>query len=270
MERFLLTLFVSLLSVAGWSQVWIPVTSSDVVSCRNYSRKIKENSFHSSVTWKVTVKDNVISRTKVLFSETYYNENGQPSRIVYFGDGNRPKSFVIVKYNSRNLPFEEVNFTADSVMVGGTLYEYNDKNMLISQISYVGSSITNHYRIEHKADSIVVSEIDLLGKVISCGSISSIATDQKELIFRRAQNPEMTSSDYDILSEVTRKHIVGAAEKKVFIYENDKVVKTSVFNHNGDEISSASLEYDKNGNISRIIERREMDGATNVYMINYR
>ncbi|MBQ5424612.1 MAG: hypothetical protein IIU33_05240, partial [Bacteroidales bacterium] len=86
----------------------------------------------------------------------------------------------------------------------------------------------------------------------------------------RAQNPEMTSSDYDILSEVTRKHIVGAAEKKVFIYENDKVVKTSVFNHNGDEISSASLEYDKNGNISRIIERREMDGATNVYMINYR
>ncbi len=270
MKRFLLTLFVSLLSVAGWSQVWIPVTASDAVSCRNYSQKIKENSFHSSVTWKVTVKDNVISRTKVLFSETYYNENGQPSRIVYFGDGNRPKSFVIVKYNSRNLPFEEVNFTADSVMIGGTIYEYNNDNMLSSQISYVGNSVTSNYRIERMADSIVVSEVDSLGKVISNGSISSIATDQKELVFRRAQNPEMTSSDYDILSEVTRKHIVGAAEKKVFIYENDKVVKTSVFNHNGDEISSASLEYDKNGNISRIIERREMDGATNVYMINYR
>lgn len=270
MGRFLLTLFVSLLSVAGWSQVWIPVTSSDVVSCRNYSRKIKENSFHSSVTWKVTVKDNVISRTKVLFSETYYNENGQPSRIVYFGDGNRPKSFVIVKYNSRNLPFEEVNFTADSVMIGGTIYEYNNDNMLSSQISYVGNSVTSNYRIERMADSIVVSEVDSLGKVISNGSISSIATDQKELVFRRAQNPETTSSEYDILSEVTRKHIVGGAEKKVFIYENDKVVKTSVFDRNNEEISSASLEYDKFGNISRIIERREKDGATNVYMINYR
>ena len=270
MGRFLLTLFVLLLSVAGLAQVWIPVTESDAVSCRNYSRKIKENSYHSSVTWKVTVKDNVISRTKVLFSETYYNENGQPSRIVYFGRDNRPKSFVIVKYNSRNLPFEEVNFTADSVMVGGTLYEYNDKNMLESQISYVGNSVTSHYRIERLSDSIVVSEIDSLGKVVSRGSISSIADDQKELVFRRAQNPEKTNSDYDILSEVTRKHIVGVAEKKVFIYENDKVVKTSVFDHDGEEISSASLEYDMFGNISRIIERREKDGATNVYMINYR
>ena len=270
MKRFLLTLFVSLLSVAGWSQVRIPVTESDAVSCRNHSQKIKDNSFHSSVTWKVTVKDNVISRTKVLFSETYYNENGQPSRIVYFGDGNRPKSFVIVKYNSRNLPFEEVNFTADSVMIGGTIYEYNNDNMLSSQISYVGNSVTSNYRIERMADSIVVSEVDSLGKVISNGSISSIATDQKELVFRRAQNPEITNYDYDILSEVTRKHIVGGAEKKVFIYENDKVVKTSVFDRNNEEISSASLEYDRFGNISRIIERREKDGATNVYMINYR
>lgn len=222
------------------------------------------------MTWKVTVKDNVISRTKVLFSETYYNENGQPSRIVYFGKDNRPKSFVIVKYNSRNLPFEEVNFTADSVMIGGTLYEYDNENMLSSQISYVGNSVTSNYRIERMADSIVVSEVDSLGKVISNGSISSIAADQKELVFRRVQNPEMTSYDYDILSEVTRKHIVGAAEKKVFIYENDKVVKTSVFGHDGEEISSASLEYDRAGNISRIIERREKDGTTNVYMINYR
>ncbi len=270
MRQILLALCLTLLFSTGWSQVWIPVNSSDVVSCRNYSQKIKNNSFHSSVTWKVTVKDNVISRTKTLFSETYYNENGQPSRIVYFGEGNRPKSFTIVKYNSRNLPFEEVNFTADSVMVGGTLYEYNDNNLLIAQISYLGSSVTSNYRIEHTADSIVVSELDSLGKVISCGSISSIATDQKELVFRRAQNPISPDGDYDILSEVTRKHIVGAAEKKVFIYEGDKVVKTSVFDHVGDEISSASLEYDTLGNISRIIERREKDGATIVYMINYR
>ena len=261
---------MSLLFSAGWAQVWIPVTSSDEVSCRNYSKKIKENSFHSSVTWKVTVKDNVISRTKTLFSETYYNESGQPSKIVYFGDGNRLKSYTIVKYNSQNLPFEEVNFTSDSVMIGGTLYEYNNENMLTSQISYVGSSVTNNYRIEHKADSIVVSEIDSLGKVISSGSISSIATDQKELVFRRAQNPIKLDAYYDILSEVTRKHIVGTAEKKVFIYEGDKVVKTSVFDRYGVEISSASLEYDKFGNISRIIERREKDGTTIVYMINYR
>ena len=270
MRQILLALCLTLLFSTGWSQVWIPVTPSDVASCRNYSKKIKENSFHSSVTWKVTVKDNVISRTKTLFSETYYNESGQPSKIVYFGDGNRPNSYTIVKYNSRNLPFEEVNFTSDSVMIGGTLYEYNNENMLISQISYAGSLVTNNYRIEHKADSIVVSELDSLGKVISCGSISSIATDQKELVFRRAQNPINPDGSYDILSEVTHKHIVGAAEKKVFIYEGDKVVKTSVFGHDGDEISSASLEYDTLGNISRIIERREKDGATIVYMINYR
>ena len=49
----------------------------------------------------------------------------------------------------------------------------------------------------------------------------------------------------------------------------------------GDEIDSLLVEFDKNptvmlsnrlmqGNISRIIERREKDGATIVYMINYR
>lgn len=259
-----------LLSLTVRSQVWIPVTSSDAVSCRNYSRNIKQKSYHSSVTWKVTVKDNLISRTKVLFSETYYNDNGQVSRVIYFGEGNRPKSFTIVKYNSRNLPLEEINFTPDSVMIGGILYEYNEEDMLSSQISYIGASVTGHYRIERLSDSIVVSEVDSLGKVLSRGSISSIASDQKELVFRRAQVPEKTVDDYDILSEVTRKHIVGVAEKKVFIYENDKVVKTSVYGHDGEEISSASLEYDMSGNISRIIERREKDGATNVYMINYR
>ena len=270
MKSIAITLCLILISFLCCAQVWIPVTASDAVSCEKYSRNIKESALHSSLTWKVTVKDNVISRTKVLFSETFYNSNGQPSKIIYFGGGNRPSSFTIVKYNSHNLPFEEVNFTADSVMIGGTLYEYNDKNLLISQISYVGSSVTNHYRIEHSTDSIVVSEVDSLGKVISSGSISTIASDQKELVFRRVQRHEKIVGDYDILSEITRKHIVGVAEKKIFIYENDKVVKTAVFDSDNEEISSASLEYDRSGNISRIIERRERDGATNVYMINYR
>jgi hypothetical protein len=270
MRQYLLTLCILIASFATKAQVWIPVTVSDSRSCESYSRSIKENSYHSSVTWKVTVKDNVISRTKVLFSETFYNENGQPSKIIYFGNGNRPKSFTIVKYNSRNLPFEEVNFTADSVMIGGTLYEYNNENMLQSQISYIGASITSNYRIDRTLDSIVVCEVDSLGKVVSSGYISSITDDQKELVFRRVQNPTPQNGDYDILSEVTRKHIVGSAEKKAFIYEGDKVVKTSVYDHEGDEISSASFEYDRSGNISRIIERREKDGATNVYMINYR
>jgi len=270
MRLILLAVILTLFSITGWAQVWIPVTSSDVASCKSYSQKIKENSYHSSVTWKVTVKDNVISRTKSLFSETYYNDYGQPVKIMYFGEGNRLRLFTVVKYNSRNLPFEEINFTPDSVMIGGTLYEYNSDNLLASQISYLGSAVTANYRIDRMADSIVVSELDSLGKVISCGSISNIDNDQKELVFRRAQNPAKYSDDYDILSEVTHKHIVGAAEKKVFIYDNDKVVKTSVFARDGEEISSASLEYDIYGNISRIIERRENDGATIVYMINYR
>lgn len=270
MKSLAITLCLILISFLCCAQVWIPVTASDAVSCESYSRNIKENALHSSVTWKVTVKDNVISRTKVLFSETFYNSNGQPSKIIYFGAGSRPTSYTIVKYNSHNLPFEEVNFTADSTMIGGTLYEYNDKNLLVSQISYIGSSVTNHYRIEHTSDSIVVSEVDSLGKVISSGSISTIASDQKELVFRRVQKHEKVVGDYDILSEITRKHIVGVAEKKIFIYENDRVVKTAVFDSDNEEISSASLEYDRSGNISRIIERRERDGATNVYMINYR
>ena len=267
----LLLLLILLLPLTGWVQVWIPVTKSDAVACWTYSQNIKEKSYHSSVTWKATVKDNVISRTKkVLFSETYYNERGQSSKIIYFDEENRPKCFTIVKYNSRNLPFEEINFTPDSVLIGGTLYEYNDENMLVSHVSYQGASVTSNYRIERMSDSIVVSEVDSLGKVVSSGSISSIADDQKELVFRRAQSQENPAGDYDILSEITRKHIVGSAEKKVFIYENDKVVKTSVFGHDGEEISSASLEYDQSGNIIRIIERLENDGATNVYMIKYR
>ena len=270
MKHWLLTFCVMVVSLACNAQVWIPVTASDARMCTGYSRSIKENSYHSSVTWKVTVKDNVISRSKVLFSETYYNEAGQPSRIMYFGDGNRPKSYTVVKYNSRNLPFEEVNFTADSIMIGGTMYEYDKNDMLVSQISYIGQSVTSKLSVERMSDSIVVSEVDSLGKIVSCGSISSIANDQKELVFRRAQNPSPATGDYDILSEVTRKHIVGLAEKKVFIYEGDRVVKTSVFDRGDEEISSASLEYDHFGNISRIIERRDKDGATNVYMINYR
>ncbi len=270
MRGVILFIFMTVATLAVRSQVWIPVTASDALSCEKCFQSIKNNSVHSSVTWKVTVKDNVISRTKVLFSETYYNKDGQPNKIIYFGEGNRPKSFTIVKYNSHNLPFEEVYFSMDSTMLGGVLYEYDNNNLLSTQISYSGSSVTSKYRIERTADSIMVAEVDSLDRIVSRGSISTIAYDQKELVFRRAQRPESIADDYDILAEVTRKHIVGAAEAKVFIYENDQVVKTTVFNHEGEEISSASFEYDSLSRISRIIERREKDGTTNVYMINYR
>ena len=270
MKRALLSIFLTVVALLAYAQVWIPVTASDAVTCRKYSETLKNNSTHSSVTWKVTVKDNVISRTKVLFSETFYNKSGQPYKIIYFGEGNKPKSYTIVNYNAQNLPFEEIFFTMDSVMTGGVLYEYDSNNLLSNQISYSGSSVTSKYRIERTADSIVVAEVDSLDKVVSCGSISANAMDQKELVFRRAQNPESISDNYDILAEITRKHIVGAAEEKVFVYENDQVIKTVVYNREGEEISSASFEYDRQGNISRIIERREKDGATNVYMINYR
>ncbi len=252
------------------AQVWIPVTASDALSCERFSQNIKAKAYHSSVTWKVTVKDNIISRTKVLFSETFYNSNGQPAKIIYFGEGNKPKNYTIVKYNSRNLPFEEVKFTADSVMIGGTLYEYNSSNQLVSQIMYLGDSVLCSYEIKHLADSIVVSEVDSRGKIISSGLISSITDEQKELVFRKAVEHEISQNNYDILSEVTQKHIVGNAYEKVFIYDNDQIVKTAIFNNNHEEISSASFEYNISKNISRIIERRDKEGVTNVYMINYR
>jgi len=269
MKQYLLALCFWFVPILSMAQVWIPVTLSDIRSCENYSRSIKGKSFHSSVTWKVTVKDNVISRTKVLFSETFFNANGQPSKIIYFDEANRPKFFTIVIYSMRDLPLEEINFTNDSVMIGGTIYEYGRDNLLMNQISYLGSSVTSQYRIDRMSDTIIVSEVDSLDRVVSRGSISNSTTDQIELVFRKAQNPEPLIGDYDILSEVTHKHIVGIAEKKVFVYDGDKVVKTSVFN-GGEEISSASFEYNADGNISRIIERREKDGETNVYMINYR
>ncbi|MCF0206998.1 MAG: hypothetical protein HUK15_06170, partial [Bacteroidales bacterium] len=243
----------------------------DADFCQKYSQNIKSKQYHSSVTWKVTVKDNIISsRTKNLFSETFYNKEGQPSKIIYFGENNRPKSFTIVKYNARKLPFEEVYFTADSVVTGGKIYEYDSDNLLKSQISYSGEIVTNTYQISRANDSIIVAETDSLNKVVSNGVISALTADQKEVVFRSVENTTENYAGYDILSEITHKHIVGTARKKSFIYEDGKVAKTSVFNSDNEEISSASLEYDAMGNISRIIERCEKDGSTNVYMINYR
>lgn len=252
------------------AQVWIPVTASDAISCKRYSQNIKNQAYHSSATWKVTVKDNVISRTKALFSETFYNRNGQPYKIIYFGEGNRPQTFTIVKYNAQDLPFEEVFFSTDSVMLGGVLYEYDSDNLLSNHIVYQADSVTANYNIKHFSDSIVVTQTNRAGQIISNGLISTTVNDQKELVFRRNNEQVVQKRDYDILNEFTKKHIVGNAAEKIFIYENDQVVKTSVLNNEHEEISSASFEYDRFGNISRIIERRDLDGATNVYMINYR
>lgn len=268
MKRLLLVFLFLLPIIACYSQVWIPVTKSDVEYAKKQAQGNKQQQISKTRMWKFIVKDNAISGNKYLFSETSYDKNGLATKTEFFNNKKQTTSFTIYKYNSNQLPFEEITFSPDSTPICGVIYEYTQNKLLKKQTNYKGAEITDTYKIERSGDSIYVVEVDSLDRVISYGSITAISDAQNELTIRQAKEKNQNNNNYDILQEIFKKHIIGSACKKDFVYENSRLVKTSIFDSNDKEISSASFEYDKLGIINRIIERNEIEHTTNVYMIN--
>jgi hypothetical protein len=263
-----------------FAQVNVPLTKTDLDDIQREREIIKMMNINLSQTWLFMVKDNLISSNKLLVSEIYYNNQGLPERIYFFNQSQELESFTVVKYNKQNLPFEEIRFLADSSLLNGIMYVYNELDFLEKQINYnKNSEIVSVFEHQRKNDTVFITEYDKNEKIATQSYIVIDNIDGFELtgkiISNSSQNDitEKQIFEYDDMALLRKKIIFEGGQNtghKDFVYNDDgALVKSTLFGATSNVLSSNSYEYDSYGNVNRIIEREEKDNSTKVFVIKY-
>jgi hypothetical protein len=263
-----------------FSQITIPLTKSDLLKYNMEKDAMVFLNIDMAENWLYMVKGNQVSNNKLLVSSVLYNKSGLPERIYYYDEMQRPGSFVVIKYNNQNLPFEEIKFSSDSILMSGIMYEYNNENLLFRQIGYDNRTqiiyINSFFR---ENDSIFIVSTNNKNQIIYRSLISFYENEEKDLIKSMVKTDrnnkliEETIFEYDKLTSLTKKTVYDSEDKgtlREFVYNEDGAMTKSVtYDYQNNEIQSISFEYDKYGNISRIIEYNEAEKMTSVYMMQY-
>lgn len=264
----------------SFAQITVPINEKELA---DFTREREAMSFMSidlSQTWLYMVKDNIISTNKILLQEVYYNNLGAPEKIIQYDENQNVSSFKTIKYNHKNLPFEEIRFSSDSLLLGGIMFEYYENDLLKKQIDYNENAIvTAIQEYQRTEDSIIVNVLDGQGIFVYRNILLTENTSETNLIkamYKVDRNNnvlEMTVLEYDELLALRRKMIYDDKNKgtrRDFIYNEDgSLLRSVTYNEEGTVLNDASYEYDKFGNVIRLIEFDKKTSSTRLYFINY-
>lgn len=269
-----------LISYLLCSQITIPINNKELQTYNREKDIISFLKIDLSQTWLYLVKDGIVSSNKVLAQEIYFNKSGLASKMLFYNTDKSLNNFIIVNYNSNFLPFEEIKFNADSILISGVMYEYDATGWLHKQTNYdnnnkiVATQIYNRYN-----DSIVIDIFDEKNVLVYKNTMFFNNSSQDGLIkkmeksYPNNKHFEKTLYEYDNVQSLRRKTILNAnviATSKDFIYNEDgALIRTIVQDFDSKIISDTSFEYDSYGNMTRIIETGDDKGISKLYFINY-
>jgi hypothetical protein len=262
------------------SQITVPVNYKELADYKRESDAMKFMKIDLSQTWLFMVKDNIISSNKILVQEVYYNSEGLPARILHYDEMQKLKTYTVIKYNNHKLPFEEIDFTADSVLISGILFEYDDNDLLSRQVDYDNKAeLIAMQTYQRSNDSIMISVSDKAGNliyknlIVLSGKIgkeqikSMTKTDRNNTVF------EKVMFEYDELQSLSRKFVYddkNIGTRREFVYNDEgALIRTITYDENSSIHSDSSFEYDNYGNVIRIIDLDSATGTTKVYFVKY-
>lgn len=264
----------------SFAQITVPINEKELEDYNREREAMSAMKIDLSQTWLYMVKDNIISSNKILLQEVYYNKAGTPETIMHYNENHSVANFKKIKYNSKNFPFEEIRFSADSSLLGGVMFEYYDNGLLKKQTDYdENANLTVVQEYVRSKDTIYVNVYDGKGAFVYRNIMLSKKVSGTELIetmYKVDRNNnilETTKLEYDQLLSLRRKMIYDDKNKgtrREFVYDDDGALLRSVtYNENNIIITDSSFEYDKYGNVIRIIEFDKESASTKLYFINY-
>lgn len=277
-QVLLLLILLSVFSAPVYSQITVPVTSKELADYQRESEAMLFMKIDLSQTWLYMVKDNVISSNKLLVQEIYFNKAGLPERLYHYDEAQELNSFTVIKYNARNLPFEEIKFTPDSTLISGTLFEYDKNDLLSKQVNYTNNAeIILMQEYSRSNDSIYVKVTDKNGIQVykSIITLSSRTGEIKNMIKVDNNNEiiERTIFETDEPRSITRKFVYDSANRGIrrdFVYSDEgALIRTVTYDQNSEIMSDSSFEYDEYGNLIRIIDMDQATATTKMYFIKY-
>lgn len=284
MQTFIKTVFsLSLFLLTHnflFSQVTVPISEKEMEQYNRERQAIMAMKIDLSQTWLYMVKNNVISSNKILLSEVFYSKQGLPELVVQYDENQKITSSTRVKYNSKNLPFEEIKFAADSSLIGGILFEYDKNGLLNKQVHYNESGvITAIQQYLRKQDTIFMSVFNNSAEFIYGNALIFENKNGQSLLksmykIDSSHNIiEKNLFDYDEIYALRSKIVYDDKDlgtQKNFVYNDDgALVRTIITNSAGIHISDTSFEYDEYGNLIRIVEYEEETGTAKLFFINY-
>lgn len=277
--RFLLFTLILLLTKSTIGQFIIPFTKSELKQYYAQKDSLSHENIDIAKVWLYNVNGNKVSSSRILTSEIIYDNNGLPKKIINYDEKQNIKSFTYIKYNNQLLPFEEVKFNADSILLGGVMYEYKD-SLVFRQVGYEYSKIKyiNTYMMRNN-NMVIISSNDNNDVIYrSLVDFCDIGGDHNFIISMikigiSNDNFEKIIVEQDKFLSLTKKYIYDDKDngilKKVFYDNNGKVIKMITYDINNNEIQNSSFEYNERGSVSRVIEYSEIQKQTSVYVINY-
>ncbi len=281
MRRKLFAILIIILSAwSSYAQVNVPITNADLMDIERERDIMKMMNIDVSQTWMSLVKDNIVSTNRVLVSEIYYNDFGCPEKMMFFDERRNLETFTVVKYNNNKLPFEEIRFSADSSLINGIMYMYDEQNLLSKQLNYNNlEGVVSSFVYKRVNDSVLIDEFNSENQLLSSSYFlidQTSVSDRIEKIVKTNYESNITEKqvfEYDEMSTLTKKFLFennNSAGYKTFIYSDEgALLKVSYFNGQDKLINSTSYEYDSFGNIISIIEKDELEDMSKVFSIKY-
>ncbi|MDD3685876.1 MAG: hypothetical protein PHE56_03820 [Bacteroidales bacterium] len=273
---FLMQCFIS----SSFAQITVPINEKELEDYAREREAMSAMKIDLSQTWLYMVKDNVISSNKLLLQEVYYSKLGTVETVVNYNENRNITNFKKIKYNNKNLPFEEIRFSSDSSLLGGVMFEYYENGLLKKQTDYdENATVTVMQEYVRSNDTIFVNVYDGKGAFVYRNIMLTETVSGTSLIkamYKVDRNNnilETTILEYDQLLSLRRKMIYddkNKGTKREFVYDDEGALLRSVtYNENNEIISDSSYEYDKYGNVIRIIEFDKETSSTKLYFINY-
>jgi YD repeat-containing protein len=265
----------------SFSQQEPPITKKDVEKLNREHGIIKFLGIRMSKQLIAEIENNKLTGREALLMDTYYNSDGQPELLLYYNGEGEKEKFTKYIYDDNGNKAEEVRFNADSSLINGIIFSYNDDNCLIKRADYDDSgnivSIHNYNRIN---DSVIIKKTGLPnGNIIYLQKHLYKPPIDNGIIISSVTYENNGNTIDSVFYTYNRENRVS--EKKIFSWLKEEKIEfieysynkdgalNKLYNKNSADANTTEIEYDDFGNIVGIITKDKDDNITKYLIIKH-